>query len=122
MNIRAKPEDARKEILFPIDQDSRGKVVSPASKTAGLSFFSCGNGSSRGLYGKIESVELGVLVVISNNKKYTISLSVCTKIASTSPSNFFEKGASVYFKGRTIFSFRTTTLFNGDEIIITPQE
>lgn len=49
----AAPQDANKQILFPIDQESRGKIVSPASKTAGLSFFSCGNGSSKGLYGKI---------------------------------------------------------------------
>ena len=72
-----------KKLLYPIDSESRKKIVSSASKTAGLSFFSCGNGRRNGKIGKIESVGLGTITVLSGRKKYSLSLSVCTKIAST---------------------------------------
>ena len=72
MRMKPKSKDAKKQILFPIDEDSRKQVVSPASKTAGLSFFSCGNAGNRGQIGTIESVGLGVITVISNNKKQSI--------------------------------------------------
>ena len=86
-----------------------------------MSFFSC-QIYSKGQIGVIDEVSLGTVKVISNNRKYSLSISACTKIASTSGLDFFRKGSIIYFSGRVVFSLPGTTLFNVYEMILVPVE
>lgn len=72
-----------KNTLYPLDSESRRKIVSPVSRFAGLSFFNCNARNPKKLEGTIESVGLGTVIAKSNNKKYSLSISACTVISST---------------------------------------
>ena len=114
-------ESSKKTVLFPIDPVSRGKIVSPASNTAGLSFFTC-QLNSKGYVGVIDEVSLGTVKVVAGRKKFSLSISACTTIASTNGEDFFKKGSTIYFSGKVVFSLPGTTLFNAYEMILVPSE
>jgi hypothetical protein len=54
------------------------------------------------------------------NQKFTLSISPCTKIASTRSSNFFVVGNKVFFTGVQLFNILSNTLFDAYSILIIP--
>ena len=73
--------------------------MSSVTKAAGLSFFPCQN-QRRAVIGTVVRVSLGTINVKDRrNKGYTLSLSECTAISSTSKGGIFKKGTKIYFSG-----------------------
>ena len=54
------------------------------------------------------------------NEKGTLSVSPCTKIASTVPNNFFMPGSKVYFSGKPVFNLLSNTIYDAYTILIVP--
>lgn len=96
-------QDASNSALYPLDIESRNQIVSPLSMNSGLSSFSCASsnaGPVQTISGILEQVTLGSLTIRDNlNRKYTLSISSCTKILSTKPNNILKNGTKIFFTG-----------------------
>lgn len=79
-------------VLYPISTEERKKVLSSASRSAGLSNFAC-QAQRESHSGTVISASLGTVEIANKRRqRFSVSLSKCTVISSTDPDIFFKKG------------------------------
>lgn len=108
---------------YPITDDARRQIVSPVSATSGLSMFTCDPSSVniQQFEGTLRGVSLGSLVVVdSQNKQYTLSISSCTQLTSSSATKSFVVGAKVKFTGVEAYTISNMVLFNAFSVHMIP--
>ena len=95
-------------------------MVSEASTTLGLSSFVCDDSfplESSGS-GIITDIGIGTIMIEGDNGMiYQLSISQCTKLASTSPNSSIRLGNRVYFKGAELFALSSSVLYNAYLIV-----
>lgn len=112
--------------VYPMDTSSRSKIVDSSlqpSIDSSIKSFNCESSSTiQNRSGIIEQVTLGSIIVRDNlNQKYTLSISLCTRIASTKSGNFFATGNKIFFTGVQLFNVYSNTIFDAYSILIVPQ-
>lgn len=99
MASEQRPASPPTTTLYPLDTQSRTQIVNNNQIVAAKD-SKCSGSSTINRSGFIEQVTLGSIIVRDNfNQKYTLSVSFCTRIASTKAGNFFASGNKVYFTG-----------------------
>lgn len=107
--------------LYPMDTQSRSQVANDALITSTIGPKCDSSPAIETRIGIIDQVALGSIIVRDSfNQKFTLSLSSCTKIAATKPSNFFATGNKVYFSGVQVFNILGNTLFDAYSVLIVP--